>query len=239
MNDQPSAAARDTAANADTTSQPTAAEFWEERYSSADAVWSGRVNRALADIAPTLTPGTALDLACGEGGDAIWLAKHGWNVTGVDISPTAAARATAAGQAEGVGERVMFEAGDLSTWEPKQGFDLVTSAFLHSWPAPIPREAILRRAAEFVAPGGHLLIIAHAEAPPWANPTMRAERRFPTPESELEALALDPAEWQVIISELRSRDATGPDGTTGVLVDSVVLAQRLAESALDAHALAP
>ena len=68
------------------------AGFWEERYASADAVWSGRVNATLAEVVSTLAVGRALDLGCGEGGDAIWLAQQGWQVTAVDVSPTAIAR---------------------------------------------------------------------------------------------------------------------------------------------------
>ena len=81
---------------------PTAAEFWEARYADADRIWSGRVNRAVADVAAGLEPGRALDLGCGEGGDAVWLARHGWAVTGVDLSPTAVARGRRAAAEAGV-----------------------------------------------------------------------------------------------------------------------------------------
>jgi len=65
-------------------------------------VWSGRVNAVVSEVASTLVPGDALDLGCGEGGDAIWLAGHGWRVTAVDVSQTAVARARVAGQATGI-----------------------------------------------------------------------------------------------------------------------------------------
>ena len=77
-------------------------DFWEERYAGADQVWSGKVNQVLADIAGTLVPGRALDLGCGEGADVIWLAQHGWQATGIDISATAIRHATAAAEASGV-----------------------------------------------------------------------------------------------------------------------------------------
>ena len=70
-------------------------KLWEEHYAERDRVWSGRVNVRLAEVAESLPPGRALDLGCGEGGDAMWLAERGWHVTAVDISQTALDRAAA------------------------------------------------------------------------------------------------------------------------------------------------
>src|SRR5215212_1558411 len=72
-----------------------AEQFWEDRYRRRRPVWSGRPNPVLVDVVGSLRPGTALDLGCGEGGDAIWLARQGWRVTAVDISTTALDRAAA------------------------------------------------------------------------------------------------------------------------------------------------
>lgn len=206
---------------------PTAAEFWEARYADADRIWSGRVNRAVADVAAGLEPGRALDLGCGEGGDAVWLARHGWAVTGVDLSPTAVARGRRAAAEAGVPDGALrLEAADLSTWTAPGGYDLVTASFLQSWPVAIPREDILRRATGFVAPGGRLLVLAHAAAPSWAPPELVHEHPFPTPEQDLAALALDPARWEVLVCETRDRTATAPDGTAATLADGVVLVRR-------------
>ncbi|MGO1507643.1 MAG: class I SAM-dependent methyltransferase [Microbacterium sp.] len=199
------------------------ADFWEERYAGTDRVWSGRVNRVLADVAATLEPGRALDLGCGEGGDVVWLAEHGWDATGIDISPTAIARATAAAEAAGL-TRARFLVADLST-VPEGAYDLVTASFLHS-PVELPRQEILRQAAARVAPGGHLLITSHAGFPPWSNVPDGHEHRFLTPQEELEELALDPALWDVVLAETRPRDATGPDGETATLDDAIVLIRR-------------
>ncbi len=207
------------------------AEFWEERYADADRVWSGRVNRVLADTASALEPGTALDLGCGEGGDAIWLAQQGWIATGVDLSPTAIERARAAAAEHGVAEDALrLETGDLAEWAADRSFDLVTCSFLQSWPVEIPRKEILRRATGFVAPGGHLLITAHAAAPSWAEQGEHGAHGhdFPSPASDLEALDLDPSRWEVLACELRDREASGPDGLPASLTDSVVLVRRLA-----------
>ncbi|MGD7732097.1 class I SAM-dependent methyltransferase [Propionibacteriaceae bacterium G57] len=206
----------------------TAAEFWEQRYADGPGVWSGRVNATLAQFAADLTPGTALDLGCGEGGDVIWLAGRGWQVTGVDLSPTAVARGRAAAGAAGIPDgAVRLEAADLATWVAPVTYDLVTASFLQSWPAELPRDEILHRATGFVAPGGHLLVVAHAEAPPWSNHHHQHGRIFPTPQGDLAALRLDPDEWQVLVCETRERQATGPDGNPAHLVDSVVFVRRV------------
>lgn len=207
------------------------AEFWESRYAEQGQVWSGKVNGILAEIAATLQPGTALDLGCGEGGDVIWLAQQGWTVTGVDISSTAVERGRAAAEKLSIpAKNVHFEAADLSTWQPTALFDLVTCSYLHTFDVSLPREEILRRAADFVAPGGHLLITSHAAAPPWADAAKKHEHKhdFPTPQQELDALDLDANTWDVVISTLRDREATGPGGVSGIVSDTVTLVRRTA-----------
>lgn len=204
------------------TDDPT--EFWENRYGEKDAIWSGRANRTLVDTVSDLIPGRALDLGCGEGGDAIWLAERGWAVTGVDISPTAVARATRAAAERGLPAR--FRTVDLETWRTDETFDLVTACFLQS-PLAFGREQVLRRAAGLVAPGGHLLSVAHAAAPPWSGMAGDPTMVFPTPAGDLAALALANG-WDVLISEVRTRPATGPDGQEATLDDSVLLVRRRA-----------
>ncbi|MBC9224721.1 methyltransferase domain-containing protein [Aeromicrobium sp. 636] len=203
---------------------------WERTYSSRDGVWSGHVNVALARVAADLTPGTALDLGAGEGGDALWLAERGWDVTGIDISPTALARAEVAAERAGLSERVTWVAADLDTWSSPRRFDLVTASFLQS-PVRLDRARILRSAAGRVAEGGHLLVIAHAEAPPWAHdhehehaPVDAAD--FPSPADDLQMLDLPADSWRTVIAEVRDRRAFAPNGDEVVLRDSVLLLQR-------------
>jgi len=201
------------------------AEFWEERYASTDRTWSGRPNHSLAAIAADLPRGQAVDLGSGEGGDAIWLAQQGWTVTGLDVSPTAVARATAAARGAGLpSDRLRFEAVDVATWYGGP-YDLVTTSFLHA-PASKPRTEMLRHAAGLVAPGGHLLVVSHAGPPSWARPEQHQGHRFLTPDEAAAALDLDPQEWTVLLAENRSRTATGPDGEEGELDDSVLLLRR-------------
>lgn len=202
------------------------AAYWEERYGDSERVWSGNPNHTLTAVATTLAPGRALDLGCGEGADAIWLAQQGWAVTGVDISPTAIARGQAAAAERGLGtDQVELVSHDLSTWDDEGERDLVVASFLHS-PVALAREEILRRSAERVAPGGHLLVIAHAAPPPWSR-HHHHEHTFRSAEEEVEALALDAERWETVIAEPRVRTSVGPDGHEATLEDIVVLQRRL------------
>lgn len=215
-------------------------EFWEERYGSGTPVWSGKVNTALESVARELTPGTALDLGSGEGGDVLWLASQGWTATGYDLSENAVALARAAARtAEAAGtvpaDRAFFEIVDLSEWAAGTSagdvpagdrFDLVTASFLQS-PVVLARTEVLRAAAAHVAPGGHLCVVAHAEPPQWVRPeAMSAHQEVPTPESDLAALALDREGWTVEIAEVRTREGLAPTGEPTVWKDSVVLVRR-------------
>ena len=132
---------------------------WEERYSG-DKVWSGKVNVQLAAEAPALTPGRALDIGCGEGGDAIWLAQQGWQVTAVDFADAALARTSTHAEEAGVGDRVETRRVDVRTFEPEgETWDLVTSHFFHLPDGGMPD--VVRRLASAVAPGGTLLVVGH------------------------------------------------------------------------------
>lgn len=206
-------------------------EYWENRY-RLGRTWSGRVNAALEREASALEPGTALDLGSGEGGDALWLARRGWSVTAVDISPSAIAIGEADQQP---GDDITWIAADLSDWQPPSTYDLVTACFLHST-VELPREAILRRAAHAVAPGGLLLIVGHAGVPHWATDAHAHDHApvdLPTPDEVRETLfsdgpgtTLDPADWTVVTSALVERVATAPDGSTGEISDSVLSLRR-------------
>ena len=225
------------------------AEYWEARYGSAEQMWSGRVNQVLVETVDEFDPGRALDLGCGEGGDVVWLAKRGWRATGIDISETAIQRARAAARDAGLTEaQANFRVADLAELAADERFDLVTASFLHS-PVELPREQILRRAAAHVAPGGHLLITAHAAPPPWASDLhdhgsgghgsedhssedrdseTHEVPRFPLPQDELAALDLDPKEWDTLVAQTRDREAVAPDGAHVVLTDGIVLVRRRA-----------
>lgn len=202
-------------------------EFWEDRYASKPQVWSGRPNSVLVELIQDVPPGRALDLGCGEGGDAIWLAEHGWRVSALDISTTALERGDRAAVDRGVADQIDWQQQDLAKWLPEGEYDLVCGFFLQS-PVDLPRAEIVRRAASAVAPGGRLLLVSHAAPPPWATQLHdHAPDSFPTPDGELRAAGITEADWRVPLAAVRQRAVTSPDGDPAVLDDCVVLAQRL------------
>jgi len=206
-------------------SDPWHVTEWEDRYTEREQVWSGEPNPVLVDVAGGLQPGRALDLGCGEGGDAVWLAENGWEVTGVDVSSTALTRAAALADSRGVGSRVTWIAENLETWQPASRYDLVLAFYLHT-PVDFPRAELLRRAAETVNGGGHLLVVGHFGLPPWAEPHHGHEHQFLTVEQEIHVLDLPQGEWQTVLSESRPRELKGPDGQRAVIDDVVVLLRR-------------
>jgi SAM-dependent methyltransferase len=133
-------------------------EDWDRRYAAVENLWSAKPNRFLVAEVVALEPGRALDLACGEGQNAIWLAERGWRVRAVDYSPVAIDKARARAEREGVA--VDFVEDDLLRHEPEAAaYDLVLLLYLH-----LPsdeRRSVLARAAGALAPGGTLLLLGH------------------------------------------------------------------------------
>ncbi|MDE8669468.1 methyltransferase domain-containing protein [Pseudarthrobacter sp. H3Y2-7] len=217
--------------------QQSAAEAWDERYGSKPQIWSGKPNAQLVREGDGLRPGKALDLGCGEGADAIWLAQRGWTVTAVDVSAVALERAARHEQDAldresvhagpgAIASRIHWEQCDLEAWHPTEKYDLVSSHFLHGpqlvWPTA------LLTAAAAVKPGGTLLIVGHHphRLPPWGNHTH--PDMFYTPEQLVQELGIKSPDWQVEVSTTRDRPATGPDGQEAVIADTVLRATRLA-----------
>jgi len=134
-------------------------EQWDERYSQRELVWTAQPNSFLVEEVGDMAPGRALDVACGEGRNAVWLATRGWDVTGVDFSPAGIAKARRL--AEECEVEAAWEVADTTTWQPPAGsFDLVIMFYLHLPPAALG--LALGHAREALAPGGTLLIVGHA-----------------------------------------------------------------------------
>lgn len=111
------------------------------------------------------SPGRALDLGCADGGDAIWLAQRGWQVTGVDVSATVLRRARVQVATAGLGDRVDFQRHDVSESLPDGTFDLIVASHFHS-PIDFPRNQVFRSTAQMLSPHGVLLIVDHASTAP-------------------------------------------------------------------------
>jgi SAM-dependent methyltransferase len=137
------------------------AEAWDQRYAASELVWSREPNQFVARELADLAPGTAVDLAAGEGRNALWLASRGWSATAVDFSQVAldkGARLAAEAGIELQGE-VAWVCADATTWQPDEPVDLVVVAYLQL-PAEDRRRAV-RGAVTMLRPGGTLLLVAH------------------------------------------------------------------------------
>jgi SAM-dependent methyltransferase len=133
-------------------------EHWDERYGTEELIWKADPNRFLVEELQALAPGRALDVACGEGRNAVWLASKGWHVTGVDFSRAGLAKAQRLATDRGV--EVAWVEADVVEWQPPSAsFDVVVVLYLHL-PAEQRRQA-LARAAAALAPGGILLVVGH------------------------------------------------------------------------------
>lgn len=134
------------------------AQTWNQRYRDAELVWSAGPNQFVADLCRDLTPGRSIDLAAGEGRNAIWLAEQGWDSTAVDYSDVAIEKARQLAERRGV--TVTTEVADLTAYVPTPGgYDLVLVAYLQLTDEQLT--PILRRAAAAVAPGGTFLLVGH------------------------------------------------------------------------------
>ena len=201
-------------------SEMDARQHWDEKYRGRARMFSGNPNDVLVAEAGDLPPGQALDVGCGEGGDTLWLARRGWQVTAVDVSQVALERAAAAAASAGVAGSVAWARADLTTTPPPAGaFDLVSVQYF-----PLlrrPGHAALRGLLDAVAPGGTLLVATHA----LADLTPRPEDGFvPTAYYQPDDIArLLGTTWHILLNETRPR--TNP--ATPHTRDTVLRARRL------------
>lgn len=138
------------------------ARAWDERYRSAELVWGSEPNQFVRAQCESFAPGVAADLACGEGRNALWLARLGWQVHGVDFSPVAIERAEAltARQPYDVRLRLKWRVEDIASLSLREeSLDLVLISYLHLPPPQM--SALVLRAARAVRTHGHLVIVGH------------------------------------------------------------------------------
>jgi SAM-dependent methyltransferase len=214
------AAARPSAQHAD----------WDHRYGG-DRLWSGNPNGSLVAEMADAVPGAALDVGAGEGGDAVWLAEHGWKVTASDIATRALGRVDA--EAERRGLRIETVRADANALDPFDGrtFDLVSAHY-----ASIPRTPDHRAVSNLldaVAPGGTLLVVGHDLEPMRAPVDTRESSRPFDPDAyvrvdDVAAVLADAPGWDVEVHERRPR---GPGAASAQHhVDDVVLRARRSEA---------
>lgn len=186
-------------------------EFWNEKYRHGHHHHHGP-NETLVELANMLPAGTALDVGCGEGRDARWLAEHGWKVTGIDLSDVAIARArTLAPDAK-------WEVVDIANWQPAEQFDLVTSHFMHV--APEARAKLFQNMAASVKPGGRLLFVSHHHSDHGTNIGRPKSAELFFTADEVKSV-LEPSQWNVEFAGMRPRTERGV-----AIHDAVLLARR-------------
>ena len=200
-----------------TATAPWSEQEWDERYAAAEQIWSGEPNGALVAEASGLAPGRALDVGCGEGADALWLARRGWQVTALDVSRVALARAQQAADRAGL-PVTWVRSGLVEAALPAGTYDLVSAQY----PALLrtPDRAAERALLGAVAPGGTLLVVHHDVQDGLASGFDPADYVLPAVVAEL----LD-EDWQVEVDERRDRHVSGGAGAHHV-ADLVLRARR-------------
>jgi SAM-dependent methyltransferase len=190
------------------------AHAWDERYAAAPLVWSAGPNALFAELVAPWPPGRALDVACGEGRTAVWLASRGWSVRAVDFSPVGIDKGRRRAAEEGV--TVDWQVLDVVGADLGSGYDLVAVLYLH-----LPEDdaaAVLAACARALAPGGRLLYLGHARdniergvggpQDPTVLPTPQLLRRWAEP---------------LTVERCSHVDRVTPDGTA---IDVLLLASR-------------
>ncbi|GAA1159433.1 class I SAM-dependent methyltransferase [Ornithinicoccus hortensis] len=195
--------------------------YWEDRYRTHPGAGCHPPSPHLVGLTADLPAGTALEAGCGEGGNAVWLARQGWRVTAVDIAPSALDRGRryAGEQGPTVADRIRWVESDLTTWQPPDdgpGYDLVTSHYVHP---EGPFEDLAIRLASAVAPDGLLVLVGHDTAD--AHSAQHAPGHASWRPDDI-AQALDVADWEVLEAGTRTRTA----GHGRPLHDAVLFAKR-------------
>ncbi len=195
-------------------------QAWDDRYRHRPHVWSGAPNTALVTEVESLVPGTALDVGCGEGADAILLARQGWAVTGLELSTVALDRAAQAAAAAGVTVHLVHH--DLTRADAPATYDLVTASYVHV-PGDL-RQLLFTRLAAAVAPGGTLVVLGHD--------LTDLQTSIPRPHLAEAGWSADQVAatlgggWVVDTCEARPRTTTDPDGNHVTIHDAVLRAHR-------------
>ena len=197
----------------------TQRDLWNERYRENEAVWGPGPNELVAERLADIEPCRVLDLGCGQGRNAIWLAAGGHAVTGIDVSDVAIGQAMKLAADAGI--EADFIAEDLLRWEPPaSAFDLVLLAYMQA-PDPL-RQGLHRKAAEALAPGGRVFLVAHHKD--------NLEHGVGGPQSldylfDGESVAADFADFDVE-ENARVTRVVGDGDTAGTAIDLLFIARK-------------
>ena len=205
--------------------------FWNEIWAMAGEGVSGPDDVLVAEVGGT-TPGRALEMGCGTGANAVWLAEHGWQVTAVDFSEAAIARGRRLAKERGVD--VKYVVADASAYEPEGPYDLIMSFYIELWPEQ--RRQMLALSANALAPGGVLLFVGHNkdDAPSgWSQEDLQALTSLGMVTAELPWLRIEKAlvhKSGAGSAHTRGSDGDGHGHTSGGSSSTLVRAVRLAAS---------
>ena len=175
-------------------------EFWNEIWADTDNVGSGS-DAILSEQIEHLTPGRALEIGCGTGANAVWLAQQGWQVTAIDYSEVAVEKGKQLAAEKGV--KVEFALADASTYQPKGQYDLITSFYIQLFPQQ--RASMLANMSKALAPGGTLLFVGHDKSGPPAGWSEEDLLSLTTPEEIVAKLAELQIEHAIVLDD----DANG------------------------------
>jgi len=199
---------------------------WNQRYAGSDLVWSAAPNIWVEQLTADLPPGTVIDIAAGEGRNALWLAARGWHATAVDFSAVALQRAASLAKEQlgpNAGHLVTLEA-DVQRWAPRpRAYDLVLVVYLHL--RKKQRSAIMASAAEAVAPGGTLLVVGHDLENLTSGHGGPQDPAVLYRPSDIVA-DIEPAHLDVVRAETAVRSLTDAKGQPAEAQDAIVLAKR-------------
>lgn len=198
--------------------------FWDEIYRGRDRSRHGEPHPYLREALASAVPGRALELGCGDGISAVWLASRGWTVTAVDVSQVALDTAAQRAEHAGASSRISWQRADLCEWAPQETFDVVTALFLHT-PLELDTAAVLARAAAAVRNNGTLLAVGHYTLPPWAWDGDAADGLLSASDLAT-AVGVHEPDWQTILAEEVPRTVTGHDGHASTVLDAVLHAVR-------------
>ena len=167
-------------------------EFWDDLWATMEHTFADH-DELLAQYTQDLTPGRALDLGCGSGGNAVWLAGRGWQLTAVDFSAVAIEKAKL--RAIDMSAKAEFVVSDVTAFRPKGLYDLITSFYIQLWPEQ--RAQMLSIAVEALAPGGRLLFVSHDRSSPpsgWSREDLESLTTPAQVATELQGLKIERAE---------------------------------------------